>query len=146
MSDITLKKLELALTRLLNGEPQKTPSDGKINISRINDEAGLSAGHIYYYRKFIESARKKIKLYEKERSERQIEHEFEAEKTEIDKLKLKLDDALRLKNKYRQEKIEQKLINDGLVAQNTSLAFRLFELETENKRISDSRVVRLNDY
>ncbi|MBF4227949.1 hypothetical protein EAY83_23820, partial [Vibrio anguillarum] len=53
-SEITLQRLELALNRLIDGKPEKTSNDGKINLKRINDEAGLSSGGIYYYKEFVE--------------------------------------------------------------------------------------------
>ena len=48
-SEITLQLLNEALDRLLSGSPVNTKLDGKISIKRINDEAKLSRGAIYYY-------------------------------------------------------------------------------------------------
>lgn len=44
----TTQRLESALKRLIEGKPERTPNDGKLNLSRINKEAGLSSGGIYY--------------------------------------------------------------------------------------------------
>ena len=40
----TIIRLERALERLLNGVPERTPHDGRISLSRLNQEAGLSSG------------------------------------------------------------------------------------------------------
>ena len=59
-SEITLQLLNEALDRLLSGSPVNTKLDGKISIKRINDEAKLSRGTIYYYKDFVELAKEKI--------------------------------------------------------------------------------------
>lgn len=41
---LTIIRLEQALERLLNGVPERTPRDGRVSLSRINQEAGLSSG------------------------------------------------------------------------------------------------------
>jgi len=58
--EITKQRLEDALQRLIDGNPERTPNDGKLNLSRINKEAGLSSGGIYYYDDFVERARREI--------------------------------------------------------------------------------------
>ncbi|WP_305842096.1 hypothetical protein [Photobacterium leiognathi] len=58
----TLIRLEQALQRLVDGNPIKTKPDGRISLKRINDEAGLSSGGIYYYSSFVEMAKKTIQL------------------------------------------------------------------------------------
>jgi hypothetical protein len=143
MSTLTLKRLELALQRLLDGTPQKTKPDGKINLSRINSEAGLSVGAIYYYKGFINEAESRIRQHKLDLQKNNEKIEFESETLEIDKLKNKLATALRLKQKYKQEKIDQKLLNDFVVAQNISLAFRVLELESAILSRSRDKVVLL---
>lgn len=54
---LTIIRLEQALERLLNGVPERTPHDGRVNLSRINQEAGLSSGGIYYYDEFVQKAK-----------------------------------------------------------------------------------------
>ncbi|WP_305420170.1 hypothetical protein [Photobacterium leiognathi] len=56
----TLIRLEQALQRLVDGNPIKTKPDGRISLKRINDEAGLSSGGIYYYSSFVEMAKKRF--------------------------------------------------------------------------------------
>lgn len=142
MSEITKVKLEKALDRLLNGVPLRTKADGKIGLSRINNEAGLSSGAIYYskYNDFVSEAKKKIKEHKNKRKAREEKDKAIGEMSEFEILKAKLEHANRLKNKYRQEKKEQQAINDGLVAQNTALAFRVYEQECEIRQITQGRV------
>lgn len=145
MSQSTLNKLEQALKRLFDGEPVRTVSDGKINLSRINDEAGLSVGGIYYeaYEDFVITAKKQIAKHNLVSKKNQDDEVFEKEITEIDKIKDKLKNALRLKNKYWQDFKNQKILNNGVVAQNVSLAFRVNELEQEILETSSGKVTRL---
>lgn len=37
---LTIIRLEQALERLLNGVPERTPHDGRVTLSHINQEAG----------------------------------------------------------------------------------------------------------
>ncbi len=143
MQQTTLERLDRALERLLSGKPEKTKLDGKINISRINDEAGLAIGGIYYYTPFIKKAKKEIKRHKDESKKLQEDEVFEEELSELDRIKKKLKDAERLKIKYRQNCNEQKIINDGVVAQNISLAFRVSELEDEVMSINRGKIHRL---
>ena len=57
---LTIIRLEQALERLLNGVPERTPHDGRVSLSRINQEAGLSSGGIYYYDEFVQKAKRAI--------------------------------------------------------------------------------------
>lgn len=52
----TVLRLKAALERLLSSTPERTKADGRISISRINQEAGLSQGAIYYYKDFVAEA------------------------------------------------------------------------------------------
>lgn len=143
MSQNTLHRLEQALARLLKGTPERTTSDGKINISRINDEAGLSVSGINYYKDFMREAHKKIARHKEKKRNQQEDEAFEEKISEIDKVKGKLKNALRLKNKYYQDLDNQKTINNGVVAQNASLAFRVNELEQEIMETSSGKVTRI---
>jgi hypothetical protein len=143
MSQDTLNRLEQALARLLTGTPERTTPDGKINISRINNEAGLSVSGINYYKDFIKEANKKILGHQKQIQNEQEDETFEEELSEIDKVKGKLSEALRLKKKYYQDLSDQKTINNGVIAQNISLAFKVNELEQEMMETSSGKVTRI---
>lgn len=140
MSELTLKQLEQALQRLLDGNPKRTKKDGKINISRINDEAGLSTSNINYYPSFIKYAKDKIKDHFDKIAEKKIKEDVQQGKTELDKLHEKLKHEKRLKKKYRDERNEQKLLNDHVVAQNVAMSFRLMELEAELQSLTRHKV------
>ncbi|MFT5297978.1 MAG: hypothetical protein ACI9YH_004020 [Colwellia sp.] len=143
MSQDTLNRLEQAFTRLLTGTPERTAPDGKINISRINNEAGLSVSGINYYKDFIKEAKTKISRHKKQIQNEQEDDTFEEELPEIDKVKGKLSEALRLKKKYYQDLNDQKTINNGVIAQNISLAFKVNELEQEMMETSSGKVTRI---
>lgn len=140
MSEITLRKLERALQRLLDGVPKRTKNDGKINISRINNEAGLKVSNINYYPEFIEQANGRIRDHFDAIAEKNIKDAVKQEKSEVEILKDKLKHEQKLKRKYREEKNEQKLLNDDVVKQNVSLAFRVMELESELHSLSSHKV------
>tara|TARA_E500000178_G_scaffold356653_1_gene436666 strand:- start:26 stop:391 length:366 start_codon:yes stop_codon:yes gene_type:complete len=115
MSEITLRKLERALQRLLDGVPKRTKNDGKINISRINNEAGLRVSNINYYPEFIKDAQDRIRDHFDAIAEKNIKDAVKQEKSEVEILKDKLKHEQKLKRKYREEKNEQKLLNDDVV-------------------------------
>ena len=136
-SEITLKRLEAALKRLIDGKPERTPLDGKINIKRINDEAGLSSGSIYYYKSFIEKARAVIAG-----TKSQSTMKNGLKKLNTENLRKQRDEEKRLKIKYRTQRDEIKAFCDQVVRKNANLEFALFEaseriqqLETEIKGI-----------
>jgi len=143
MSNTTLKRLEQALERLLKGTPERTTPDGKVNLLRINDEAGLSNSGIYYYGNFVKEAKKRIAQHKLDSNKLKSDKIFEEELSELDKVKEKLKIALRLKKQYLQEKNDQKAINDGIVTQNVSLAFRVRELENEIRLIKTGKVIKI---
>lgn len=119
----TLIRLEAALERLLNGKPEKTPNDGRISISRVNSEAGLSVGSIYYYKQFVEEVR--IAIEDSKRSKSNTT----SSKTTVnyERLRNKRDDEKRLKEKYRVQRDEIKEFCDRVVSKNAYLEFSLFE-------------------
>lgn len=143
MSELTLLKLERALQRLLDGVPKRTKNDGKINISRINNEAGLKVSNINYYPNFINEAKTKISNHYDEVEEKKIKDSVKQDKSEVQILKEKLAHERKLKKKYRDERNEQKLLNDDVVKQNVSMSFRLMELETELRSFSRHRVTTI---
>lgn len=53
---------EDALQRLINGKPERPPNGSRLNVSRINKEAGLSSDGMYYYDDVIERARKECQF------------------------------------------------------------------------------------
>ena len=143
MKNITDQRLQDALNRLLERKPLKTKADGKISIKRINDEAGLSQGAIYYYKEFISKAKIEIELYK----QNQKKADFGINEIEVlpetKRLRKERDNEKRLKDKYREEKDSIKCLSDEIVQANVTLAFRVLELENEMRRQSESKVIHL---
>ncbi|HIF9153711.1 TPA: hypothetical protein ACX6SN_001448 [Photobacterium damselae] len=119
----TLIRLEQALQRLIDGNPIKTRPDGRISLKRINDEAGLSSGGIYYYSSFVETAKKMIELSRQQDSTGKIKVNNER----LNKLREQREKEKALKEKYREQRDQIKIFCDQVVAHNAQLEFTLFE-------------------
>ncbi|PSU01290.1 hypothetical protein [Photobacterium iliopiscarium] len=119
----TLIRLEQALQRLVDGNPIKTKSDGRISLKRINDEAGLSSGGIYYYSSFVETAKKKIQL----RRQQDSTGKTKVNNERFNKLREQREKEKILKEKYKEQRDQIKMFCDQVVAHNAQLEFTLFE-------------------
>lgn len=133
-SEITLQLLNEALDRLLGGTPINTKPDGKISIKRINDEAKLSRGAIYYYKDFVELAKGRIQ-----------EHKGNAETgklvaTKEEKLRNQRDNEKRLKKDYYEQVSTLSDLNDAMVAANAALAYRCMVLEDEINALTNGKI------
>lgn len=115
--------LELAFKRLLDGKPERTNNDGKINLSRINKEAGLSVGGIYYYKEFIEKVNKDLSNLSKSNSTKDIKNKH----LSIQHLRSQRDKEKELKERYRREKKEMEIFKDKVISNNAQLHFALYE-------------------
>ncbi|MAR71221.1 hypothetical protein [Halomonas sp.] len=140
----TTQRLESALKRLIEGKPERTPNDGKLNLSRINKEAGLSSGGVYYYVEFVERARKIIN----ENKAKDAASLSASKKLSIEKLRAQRDKERELKAHYRSQRDDMKKFCDHVVARHANLEFSLYEaleridaLEAELKKIT---VVKLD--
>ena len=142
-SEETLLRLQEALRRLLAGCPERTKHDGRISISRINAEAGLSSGAIYYYKEFIEEAKEILS----NRKNSQADDSPEETLPQIEKLRLQRDKEKRLKEEYRSQRDQIKSFCDKVVAKNASLEFALFEalekIESLEDEIRLTRVIEI---
>ena len=135
MSDMTLQQLEAAFERLKNGTPERTKADDKISILRINEEAGLSRGGIYYYKDFVIKAKAEIEAIKNQRKTQNAIRDVVAKENKTDKLRAERDKEKRLKVDYRNQVNEFSQFSDQLVIENVLLAFRCYELqERETKR------------
>ena len=143
--DATLQRLEDALGRLKRGEPERTKADGKISVKRINDEAGLSRGAIYYYKEFVRKAKGEITVFNEERRKSAAIDKIEANETTESKLRKERDSEKRLKNNYREQLNSYKLLTDEVVKENVSLAFRCMELQDEINMLHDKKVTRIGE-
>jgi hypothetical protein len=142
-NNMTEQRLQDALSRLLEGKPVNTRLDGRISIKRINDEAGLTHGAIYYYKDFICKAKVEIELFKKSKKSSDILDNAVESLPETKKLRRERDNEKRLKNEYREQVGNLKHLSDEVVKVNVSLAFRVLELENEIRRQSDEKIVHL---
>lgn len=143
--DATLQRLVDALERLKMGEPERTKADGKISIKRINDEAGLSRGAIYYYKEFVSEAKVEIAVFNEDNRKSAAIDKIEASETAESKLRKERDSEKRLKNDYREQLNSYKQLTDEVVKENVSLAFRCMELQDEINMLHDRKVTRIGE-
>lgn len=120
---ITEAKLEQALERLVQGIPERTKPDGKISISRINSEAGLSSGSVYYYKNFLKKARSVIS----DIKSKQNSSSNAVSQSTLAKLRAERDKEKELKVKYRNQRDSIKKFADCFVQENAKLNFSLYE-------------------
>lgn len=140
---ITTQRLDAALKRLLDGKPERTPNDGKLSLSRINKEAGLSSGGIYYYVDFLARAKLEIDKYKSA----QLSYSSVSVKSSIAKIRVQRDKERELKERYRGQRDDIKKFCDQVVAKNANLEFFLFEalekINTLEKELNNGEVVDL---
>ncbi len=141
--EFTLQRLIDAFERLKLGRPERTPTDGKISIKRINDEAGLSQGAVYYYKSFLSTAKAEIIILEADRKKRQVIDGLELDQTGEAKLRSDRDREKRLKTKYRSEVSNFKQLSDVMVKENVSLAFHCMELQQELARATAWKITSI---
>ena len=141
--EFTLQRLSDAFDRLKQGKPINTPGDGKISIKRINDEAGLSQGAIYYYKSFVSTAKAEITILEADRKKRQLIDGMELGQTTEAKLRSDRDREKKLKTKYRSEANNLKQLSDVMVKENVSLAFHCMELQQELARATAMKITAI---
>lgn len=142
--NVTEQRLVDALNRLLEGKPVNTKLDGRISIKRINDEAGLSQGAVYYYKDFVSKAREEIDLFKKNQRINDSLSSRDVDLSKTKKLRREINKEKRLKDDYREQLGNQKVLNDMVVQANVSLAFRILELENEIRRNLDAKVLQLS--
>ncbi len=131
--EVTEARLHAALQRLLDGAPKRVDRKGKLSLNRINNEAGLGHSYIHKFPIFIETvAEPAIKKFNDEYDPANSDiEEVKVEQTEVEKLKAKLKKEKALKTTYRQERNEAILSQKELEKLNSSLMFRVFELQEE---------------
>ena len=119
----TLIRLEQALNRLIEGAPVRTKPDGRISLKRINDEAGLSSGGIYYYSSFVELANQTIQSSK----QKVIDGKHILTKRAEQKLREQRNKEKQLKERYKAQRDQIKTFSDKVIAHNAQLEFTLFE-------------------
>ena len=139
--EFTLQRLKEAFVRLKTGKPERTKADGKISILRINEEAGLSRGAIYYYKAFVQEVKGELPILEVERNKKQAINNLQENLSSELKLRRDRDKEKRLKTEYRIQAGNFKQLTDEVVKANVSLTFRCMELEEALSRIEAGKVV-----
>ena len=131
--EVTLGRLRAALKRLQDKKPERVKLKGKLSLNKINNEAGLGNSYIHKFEDFVNNeAVPAIKEYNDDYDPISIALVCDHDKqTEEDKLKAKLKKEKSLKEQYRKERDDLKLINKELEQQNSSLMFRIFELQSQ---------------
>ena len=135
---LTKTRLEQALKRLLDGKPERTPNDGRLSLSRVNKEAGLSSGGIYYYDDFV----KKVRVIIHERKIDNSISDSSLGKITADRMRAQRDKERELKERYRSQRDSIKEFCDQIVAKNAQLEFALFEALDKIERL-ESEALKL---
>lgn len=142
---ITEANLEQALERLLQGVPERTKPDGKISVSRINTEAGLSSGGIYYYKEFLTKARSVISDLKSAKNT----NSTTINQSDLAKLRAERDKQKELKTKYRDQRDNIKKFADGVIQENAKLHFSLHEalirIEELEKELGATKVKHISE-
>jgi hypothetical protein len=128
---VTELKLRDALMRLIHRKPSILKSSGTITLNKINNEAGLGHSYVYKFPDFISYA---LPIIQKHNEEKDLEHSGTIENKKLDSyenLKKQLQREKRLKETYRLERDNAKVILKQLQSHNSTLMFRLYELQDE---------------
>lgn len=105
--------LEAALERIIAGEPKRIPASRKLSVRAVEEEANLGNGSGYYYPEFIEKVKK-------------TKTDMAAPpgltpRTDTERLRAKAKQETRIKEKYKQEKLELKSIVARMAAEHHHL-------------------------
>lgn len=134
---VTEGRLDAALLRLLNRVPERVRQVGKLTLNKVNKEAGLGHSYVHKFPDFVKRAIPQIEKYNQYAHE--IETGMELDDSQIDevsRLKIQLKKEIRLKEKYRSERDNAVAIQKELELLNSSLMFRLYELQEEARHFT----------
>lgn len=132
--EVTEGRLRAALQRLLDGKPERIKKIGKLSLNKINNEAGLGHSYIHKFKDFVENeAAPAIKEFNNNYDPlvETLKSEATEDLSEVDKLRAKLKKEKALKEQYRNERDDAMQVNKILEQQNSSLMFRVYELQDE---------------
>ncbi|MGL5667567.1 MAG: hypothetical protein ACRDD9_15705 [Shewanella sp.] len=143
-TQITEQRMRNALQRLLDGQPERTKTDGKIGLLRINKEAGCSQGLIYKYPEVVADARVAIEQHKaKQKSQLGLES-LSTEGNKENRLRAERDKQAELKRSYREQRDNFQALADDTVKRESALLFRCHELQLELNQYDSSKVVLLH--
>lgn len=145
--ELTEGRLRAALQRLLDGKPERLTKVGKLSLNKINKEAGLGHSYIHKFQDFvIYEANPAIEAYNSNYDPlaEQLKSGMAENLSDTDKLKAKLKKEIALKEQYRKERDEAKQVNKKLEQQNSSLMFRVYELQEDLRRNNVMKFAKSN--
>ncbi|BBC40495.1 hypothetical protein FA893_11635 [Photobacterium damselae subsp. piscicida] len=135
----TLLALEAALDRIIQDQTKRIPKTRKLSVRAVEEEANLGNGTSYYYPEFIE----KIK---KSKAEMATTSDL-TPRSYTDRLRAKAMQEVRIKEKYKKEKIELKEVLARMAAEHHHIndalrkaLARVDELELENHELKKELV------
>ncbi|HAW92972.1 MULTISPECIES: hypothetical protein [unclassified Arsukibacterium] len=142
--ETTEGRLREALQRLVERRPVRVKLKGRLTLNKINNEAGLGNSYIHKFEDFVKKeALPAIDKYNSNYDPLKAQLlEAGSEITEVERLKVKLKKEIALKEQYRRERDDLKVINKELETQNSSLMFRVYELQDQVRKdykVSPSR-------
>lgn len=135
--EVTEGRLRAALQRLLDGKPERINKAGKLSLNRINKEAGVGHSYIHKFKDFVrDEANPAIKEFNENYDPLAAKLAFgtQYEFTPDEKLRAKLKKEISLKEQYRKERDEAIQINNMLEQKNSTLMFRVYELQEDVRR------------
>jgi predicted NodU family carbamoyl transferase len=120
-SQLTNQELEQALNRIINNQTIRVSPNRKLSVKAVEDEAGLGDGTAYYYKEVVQ----KIKSSIADKSS----HTVDVSTLENEKLRERLKNESKLKEKYREEITNLKSKLSLLAAQNNEFAISIQQYE-----------------
>lgn len=130
---VTLINLEEALDRILAKQTRVIPSTQKLSVKAVEEEAGLGDGSAYYYKEIVQKIKDNVA---KNSPKANVQNAYEEK---IANLRERLNNEVRLKEKYRNQVDELKTQLANMASQHNELAltiqqyqYQVAELETSN--------------
>lgn len=130
----TLLGLEAALERIIQGNTKRISDTRKLSVRAVEEEANLGNGSCYYYPEFIEKIKKT-----------KFDNAFKASvtaTTDTEKLRARLKNETKIKEKYKQSESELKELVSVMAAEHHHLndALRKTTLQVKNLEIEVSNL------
>jgi hypothetical protein len=133
--DMTEQRFRQALQRLLDGNPTRTKSSGKLTLNKVNNEAG--AGHSYINKSNFKALRDEFKPTidgYNEKKNKALEGGVvlpEIILTIEENLKIELKREIGLKKQYKKERDDALKAKKELEGMHNTLLYRIYDLQEE---------------
>ncbi|AYO05885.1 hypothetical protein ACPSLY_15315 [Vibrio parahaemolyticus] len=138
-SQITRVELENALKRILSGKTERIAPNRKISVKAVEEEAGLGDGSAYYYKEVIDEIKKSAS---KRSPKNNLENMFEEK---LSKLRERLANESRLKEKYRSQVEEYKTQLADMASQHNQLALIIQQYQYKVAELESTDTVQLSN-